>query len=185
MSKKLLKYFFIALFFVAGELTFNICSNIISASKPVQEFVHKTEVFLGFSILEQKLLIKEFKANKSAYSVNEPITFELELKEPSFLYLLNLSTAESCLVFPNSRDAKNSYQKALQKLPAHDTYSIRSTTKGVEHFHLIASQIKLDFSEFNPKSIYACTSAQKGRERLEKLKQSNMVDVYRVDIEVK
>ena len=178
MFKKLLKYFFIALFFVVSELTFNIFSNIISGSQPIKEFVHKAEVYLGFSILEQKALIDSFHATKPTYSVNEPIKFELTLKENAFVYLLCISPTNSSLVFPNSQDGNNNYQaKQRYKLPSR-TYKVYANKVEKEKFYLVASSTELTLDEFNTLSV---TEAE---ERVQKLEKSNVVDVYRRDVEV-
>ena len=178
MFKTLLKYLFIALFFVISELTFNVFSNIISGSQPIKEFVHKAEVYLGFSILEQKQLIETFHSTKPSYNVNEPIKFELKLKENAFVYLLSISNNDSSLVFPNNQDKENAYQaKKLYKLPSRN-YSIASTEAEKIKFYLVASTTQLSFQEFNELSV------TEGIKKIEALKSSNVVDVYRVDVGV-
>lgn len=163
---------------IVGELFFNISSNLIAGSQPVKEFVHKVEVYCGVNILEKTPIIAEFKSAEAFYHVSENISFTLKLKGDAFVYLLNVSEQSSYVVFPNAYDSKNYYIKSkLYKLPSR-TYSIQAKQRGVETFYLVASETKLSFSDFET------LSKVEAKERIEDLKKSCLVDVFRLDVKV-
>ena len=82
------------------------------------------------------------------------------------------------MAFPNKYDLENHYQKSkLYKLPSR-TYSIQAKQRGVETFYLVASEIKLSFSDFET------VSKVEAKERIEDFKKSCLVDVFRLDVKV-
>lgn len=179
MGKKLLKYFFLGLSLLMLELVYGVGSNLIAGSQPVREFVHKLEVYSGVNILEQKPLIKTFTSTKENYALLENIRFKLKLQENAYVYLLNLSSTQSSLVFPNSNDKENHYDKATPYTIPSRHYSIQSNEIGTEHFYLVASLQALELSDLNTMNHH------QAKKKIEHLKQSNMVDVYRVDVKVR
>ena len=163
---------------IALDFVYNISSNLIAGSQPVKKFVHKVEVYCGVNILEKKPIIAEFKSTEAFYHVSENISFTLKLKREAFVYLLNISEQSSHVAFPNKYDLENHYQKSkLYKLPSR-TYSIQTKQRGVESFYLVASEIKLSFSDFET------LSKSEAKERIEDLKKSCLVDVFRLDVKV-
>ena len=178
MLKKIFKTIGIGILLFMGSLTLNVLSNMASSSTPVQKTVHNIELFVGSSILEKKPLIKEFAPEKLTYKMDETINFHFKLKEKSFVYLLNTSSKKS-LLLPIDGEAT---QKEYTKNKEHTFPPFKPTQKGTEHFYLIAStsDISSDLTEFKEKSM----AFEEAKALIENLKNSNMIDIYRVDVEV-
>jgi len=179
MGKKVLKLLLVGASLFTLELVYGVASNLISGSQLVKKFVHKVELFCGVNILEKKPLIANFQSSKKSYEISENIRFKLKLKNDAFVYLLNISNQHPSLLFPNDIDPENYYIKSkIYQLPL-QTYNIYANNKSTEQFYLIASEIKLSFKGFSK------LSKSEAKERIEDLKKSCLVDVYRLDIDVK
>ncbi len=178
MVKKFIKLLFVALLMIVGEFVYNITSNLIAGSQPVKKFVHKVELYCGVNILEKEPIIADFKSTEAFYHISENISFTLKLNKEAFVYLLNISKQSSNVAFPNNYDLQNHYQKSkLYKLPSRN-YNIIAEQRGVEAFYLVASEIQLSFSDFDT------LSQSEAKERIEDLKKSCLVDVFRLDVKV-
>jgi len=121
--------------------------------------------------------IKSFSSSKSSYHIREPIIFNIELKNASYLYLLSLSKQEACLFFPPKITL---YSKGKHK----DLFKLTATQKEYEQFYLLSSKEPLDFVAFSFQNEYSCIGRNSGIKEKERL-ESEGVEVHRVNVRIR
>ena len=120
--------------------------------------------------------IKSFSSSKPSYHVKEPIIFNIELKNASYLYLLSLSDQEACLFFPPKIML---YPKGKQK----ELFKLTATQKEHEQFYLLSSNEPLDFITFSFQNEYSCIERNHGIKAIERLEREG-VEVHRVNVPI-
>ena len=172
-----------------GGFVFNIISSAMADTQSVQNLVHNLEDYIihnGFDInnisreFENRLelsIIKNFQASKSIYNQDEYIDLNFELREKSYVYLLNISKNDASTISNNHLNNKNYFEANIKYNFAEELkIRIKTDDKGKEIFYLISSIKKLDFDIYHNKNMAIKT--------IEKLKNQKLVDVKRVEIEV-
>ena len=100
-------------------------------------------------IRSSKLKVLQFKTDKKAYEVNEPITITVKLNKDAYVYLFNIDreTGETYMIFPNKYARNNRFKGSKTfKLPNNAKWEIVSNKPGVEEFMLVASTSKQNFN---------------------------------------
>jgi len=129
-------------------------------------------------------LIENFEPTKPTFLVNEPIQFNIQLRQDAFVYLISVSKDESCLLSPNATDSENYFGVQNTTLPATREYTIFSDTPETIDFYLVSSLEVQFFKEFKAKSIYKCTKRNVGLRKIAELNNSNINDVKEVSVTI-
>ncbi len=104
-------------------------------------------------IRSSKLSVLQFKTDKKAYEVNEPITITVKLNKDAYVYLFNIDreTGETYMIFPNKYARNNRFKGGkMFKLPNNSRWEVISDKPGVEEFMLVASTKKQNFNFPSP-----------------------------------
>ena len=97
----------------------------------------------GNSAVSGKRLAVEIKTAKSAYGINEPISFVVQANKDAYLYLYSITPENKVVqVFPNQHEANNQI-RANQKVAFPKKSKILADRPGREKFVLIATAAKL------------------------------------------
>ena len=125
-------------------------------------------------------ILKDFSPKKYEYKKFEKVSVDYTLKQKAYTYLISTEQNEVCLLYPNTT-AKNS-------ILSEGTYTLGGfafNAKGNVNLHLVTSLNIIDFSKFDAKGIYRCTSRGKGIQKVSNIKNIHTHDVIRQDILVK
>jgi len=129
-------------------------------------------------------LIEKFQPTQEQFKVMNPIYFDLQLRQDAYVYLISISPTDACLVFPNALDNHNYLGVNDHQLPANDRYQILSDRAEEEQFYLVSSLEMQFFKAFKAKSIYKCTSRNKGLNTIAELKNNHITDVATVSVSI-
>jgi len=180
-----------------GEFIFDVIANAVADTDSVKKIARDVENYVNNYGLDQEKvaqefrgklkihLIKKFQPRKDVYHVGEEITFDIALNQKVYIYLLDISKNDSCLIFPNAKDSNNIYNINNIEIPANSSYVLKPNEKGRETLYLIASLRPIFFDSFKAKSIYSCSSRNIGLRKISKIKNKITSDVSRVDLIIK
>lgn len=132
-------------------------------------------------------LIESFSSDYTNYETFTPIHFNLELKQNAYVYLLNVSSTESCLLYPNLNDVhKYELNRGLHSIPSNNSYTFQSDVpNSTEKFYLISSVRPIYFDNFKKVNIYQCASRNMGLQKIAQHQTNQFSDVQRVDVFIK
>ena len=166
----------------------NIAANEIT--KKVEDYM-KTKTTIDINKMNQHFngqirvaLIENFSPTEATFGVMKPMTFDLNLRQNAYVYLISLSPNGSCLVFPNAVDGNNYLGVNNRRLPATDSYQILADRAEDETFYLVSSLEVQFFKEFKAKSIYKCTTKKRGIDKVAELSKKHTTQVAETLIRV-
>lgn len=170
------------------SISTNVAANKVSTE--VEEYL-KVNKIIDIEKMNQSFhgqirvaLIENFETSEPAFSVMQPINFDIQLRQDAFVYLISVSKNESCLIFPNARDSNNYLGVQNTTLPATNNYEILSDETGREFFYLVSSLEVQYFKEFKAKSIYKCAKRNVGLRKIAELNNSNISHIKDVTVTV-
>lgn len=186
-------------FYKIGDFCFSIIAGAIGNSDSAKQVIANIEVYFNnkssnhADVLEQfksKIhadIIEEFSAPKETYVKGQPINFAVALKQDAYVYLLNVSAKNSCLIYPNLND-QNPYQSVQGEyaIPSNDTYAIAADGRSaVEEFYLITAIRPLYFDKFKKTSIFKCASRGIAIQKVAKAQNSQYNEVSLIKLNIK
>ena len=155
---------------VAGEVQNYINTYGLDKEKIARKFNGKLKVSL----------LEDFSPQKYAYNKFEEVSVNYTLRQNAYTYLLSEEKDGVCLLYPNTT--------ATNSLLSQDKYSLGGfafNARGNVRLYLVSSLNTIDFSKFDPKGIYRCTTRGKGIQKISNIKNHYTNDVLRQDIFIK
>jgi hypothetical protein len=142
--------------------------------------LNKEKIALKFNGKLKVSLLEDFSPQKYQYSKFENVSVDYTLRQKAYTYLISTEQDEVCLLYPNTT-APNS----ILSQGAYSLGGFAFSAKGNVNLYLVSSLNVIDFSKFDPKGIYRCTSRGKGIQKVANIKNHHTNDVLRQDILVK
>ncbi len=142
--------------------------------------LNKEKIALKFNGKLKVSLLEDFSPQKYQYNKFENVSVNYTLRQKAYTYLLSVDKDEVCLLYPNTT--------ATNSLLSQGAYALGGyafNAKGIVQLHLVSSLNVIDFSKFDPKGIYRCTTRGKGIQKVANIKNHHTNDVLRQDIFVK
>jgi len=182
-----------------GDFCFSVIVGVASNSKYTKKIITDIEIFVNdktrthIEILEEfkgkvhTEIIDEVKTDKETYAPREAIVFEVTLQEDAYVYVLNLSGSESCVVYPNDEDMYE-YKHTQGKLtiPSNNGYTISADGKlEKESFYIFTSERPLYFDKFKKMGLVKCTSGGIGSQTIAEYQQNPFGDYRKLSLTIK
>ncbi|HHS91974.1 MAG TPA: hypothetical protein ENK82_01390 [Campylobacterales bacterium] len=154
-------------------------------AQEVQNYVNdyglnKEKVALKFNGKLKVALLEDFSPKKYQYNKFETVSVDYSLRQQAYTYLISVEQDEVCLLYPNTTATNSLLSQGAYSLGG---YAFNAT--GNVKLHLVSSLDRIDFSKFDPKGIYRCTSRGKGLQKVANIKNHHTNHVLRQDILVK
>ena len=165
------------------KITTDITVNQLEkeVSKYVNTYgLNEEKIALKFNGKVKVSILKDFSPKKYQYNKFENVSVDYTLDQKSYSYLLSIEQDEACLLYPNTT-AKSS----LQNRGAYSLGGFAFDKRGDVKLYFISSLDTIDFSDFEPKGIYRCTTRGKGLQKISNIKNQYFNDVLRQDIFIK
>ncbi len=181
-----------------GNFCFSIISGAIANSDSAKNVITKIEVYFNDKnseygdILEEfqgrikAEIIEDFYTDSQNYHKGQNIYFHFELKQDAYVYLLNVSNNDACLVYPNLNEL-NSYElsRGEHHLPSNNSYSISvDGSSKVEKFYLITALRPLYFDKFKQTGIFKCASRGVALQEVANVQNSQFNDVSLIKLNI-
>ena len=182
-----------------GDFCFSVVAGAISNSESAKKVITRIEVYFNDKsakhddILEEfrgKIhaeIIEDFSTPSMSYKKGQAISFYLELKQKAYVYLVNVSNNETCLIYPNLNDT-TPYELAQgeHSIPSNNSYEIASDgSTNEEKFYLITALRPLYFDDFKQKGIFRCAKRNLGLQAVADSQNSQFNDVSLLELNIK
>ena len=121
------------------------------------------------------------------YKKGQAIYFNIELNQKAYLYLVNVSNNEACLIYPNLNDTTPyELSQGEHTIPSNNSYEIASDgSTNEEKFYLITALRPLYFDDFKQKGIFKCTKLNLGLQAIANAQNSQFNDVTLLKLNIK
>jgi hypothetical protein len=176
-----------------GDFCFSIVVGAVSNSETAKKVITNIEVYFNDKSSEHEKImeyfggkiraeiIDEFSSQYTNYQKEKDINFDLELKQKAYVYLVSLSSNDSCLLYPNLNDQhEDKHAMGSHSIPSNNSYSIQANTSNVtEKFYLISSVRPIYFDNFKQQGIFKCASRNIGIQKISQ-HQTNQFSDYRL-----
>jgi hypothetical protein len=182
-----------------GDFCFSIVVGAVSNSETAKKVITNIEVYFNDKSSEHEKImdyfggkiraeiIDEFSSQYPSYQKEKAINFDLELKQKAYIYLVSLSSNDSCLLYPNLND-QHEYKHAMgsHSIPSNNSYSIQADTSNVtEKFYLISSVRPIYFDNFKQQGIFKCASRNIGIQKISQHQTNQFSDYRLLEIKIK
>lgn len=182
-----------------GDFFFSVIAEAISNSESVKKVITSIEVYFKNKSSNYNDLLEEFRGKIRPeiieafstpyleYKKGQAISFDIELTQKAYLYLVNVSNNDACLIYPNLNDS-TPYEvtQGEHTIPSNNSYQIASDgLANEEKFYLITALRPLYFDDFKQKGIFRCTSRTLGIQAISNAQNSQFNDVEMLKLNIK
>ena len=182
-----------------GDFCFSVVAGAISNSESAKKVITRIEVYFNDKSAKHNDILEEFRGKIHPeiieafstpyleYKKAQAISFDIELTQKAYLYLVNVSNNDACLIYPNLNDS-TPYEvtQGEHTIPSNNSYKIAADgLANEEKFYLITALRPLYFDDFKQKGIFRCTSRTLGIQAIANAQNSQFNDVEILKLNIK